>query len=846
MIGSYDFPLVVLSVFIAVLASYAALDLAGRVTAARGFARTLWLYGGAAAMGFGIWAMHYVGMLAFRLPIPVQYDWPTVLLSLFAAISASGVALVIVSYKEVNFARAALGSLPMGGGIASMHYIGMAAMRMPATCHYSAWIVAVSVLLAVFTSLFALLLTSQFRDVMASGGLQKVRSALAMGAAIASMHYTGMAAASFTASPLDNAALRHALTIPSSGLAFIIVVTLLLLGFVLVLAFLDRRFAAQLFSATELAPLLLDFAPAAIYAIDTAGRCTFCNQSFLKWTGYTSSQEIRGKHIHKLIHHTKPDGTRYPTADCPAYEALRIGRGTHGEELLWRKDGSSFPAEYWAHPVQRLGQVIGCVVTFVDIAQRKHAERLLQDSESKHRVFFETSADAHLLMDETGFLDCNPAALQMFHYTSKADLLALHPSEFSPPNQPDGSSSRIAADQRIAATFQHGSQRFIWIHRRANGEPFPAEVCLTVLTLAGKRALLGTIRDMTESQRVQDELRQSASRFKLAAESAHLGVWEHNFETNIVTWDQRMCELHGVDPPKFGGTFDDWAKSVHPDDFPAAAAEVQAAIAAPGEFRSEFRVVLPSGQIRFIEAHGLVLASPTGLPQRIIGVNSDVTERKLAATAMLEAKEKAEAASRAKSEFLANVSHELRTPLNGIIGMTGLALETALTPEQREYLQTVKLSANSLLSVIDDILDFSRIEAGRIELDLADFDLRDSLETLLRTFAAAASQKGLKLRCEVAPDVPQILCGDFSRLRQALANIIGNAVKFTDGGEIMVHVRTESHTGDDFTLRFTISDTGLGIPAGKLESIFDAFFQVDGSATRKHGGTGLGLRFPSA
>src|SRR5579863_393359 len=222
MVGSYDYRLVALSVVIAVLASYAALDLAGRVTSARGGARTLWLSGGATAMGLGIWSMHYVGMLAFRLPVPVQYDWPTVFLSLLAAILASSIALFVVSRSKTGVLRAVLGSVFMGSAIAGMHYIGMAAMRLPAMCHFSRGVVTISVVLAIVISLVALSLTFYFRGETRSGGWRKALSAIVMGVAIPIMHYTGMAAASFTPSTSVNGDLSHALRISSLGMAAII------------------------------------------------------------------------------------------------------------------------------------------------------------------------------------------------------------------------------------------------------------------------------------------------------------------------------------------------------------------------------------------------------------------------------------------------------------------------------------------------------------------------------------------------------------------------------------------------------------------------------------------------
>src|ERR1700704_3911313 len=250
LIGSYNYALVALSVLIAMFASYAALDLAGRVTAASGWTRAIWLLGGAGASGTGIWSMHYIGMLAFILPIPVAYHWPTVLLSLFAAILASVVALGVVSRQKMGLFRALAGSVLMGTGIASMHYIGMAAMRLPAICQFNSFLVVLSVVFAVLISLAALWITFHFRDEKKGVDREKLAGAVVMGAAIPVMHYTGMAAVSFTPSgmPME---LSHAVTISTVGTAGIAAVTFVVLGMALLTSWVDRRFAAQTLELQE-------------------------------------------------------------------------------------------------------------------------------------------------------------------------------------------------------------------------------------------------------------------------------------------------------------------------------------------------------------------------------------------------------------------------------------------------------------------------------------------------------------------------------------------------------------------------------------------------------------------
>jgi two-component system sensor histidine kinase/response regulator len=244
---------------------------------------------------------------------------------------------------------------------------------------------------------------------------------------------------------------------------------------------------------------------------------------------------------------------------------------------------------------------------------------------------------------------------------------------------------------------------------------------------------------------------------------------------------------------------------------------------------------------RILHTRKIPLLDETGKPTHLVGISTDITLAQQTAVALQQAKEAAEAASRAKGEFLANVSHEIRTPMNGILGMTELALDTELTSQQREFLTMVKASADALLEVINDILDFSKIEAGKLDLDRVAFALRDSLGDTTKTLALRAHKKSLELACWVPPEVPDHLVGDPGRLRQIVVNLLGNALKFTEKGEVVVRVEVASRTEEAVLLHFGVRDTGIGIAPDKQQMIFAPFVQADGSTTRKYGGTGLGL-----
>jgi two-component system sensor histidine kinase/response regulator len=351
--------------------------------------------------------------------------------------------------------------------------------------------------------------------------------------------------------------------------------------------------------------------------------------------------------------------------------------------------------------------------------------------------------------------------------------------------------------------------------------------------------MIGVSYDITERKEAENRLIEANERFALAAEAASLGFWDLDIETRSVRWDPQMFRLFGVEPTDEGARAFRF-KQVHADDQTRVDEEIRNAIAGTRSFDSEYRIVRPDHRVRHVKSAASLQRDATGAGGRLIGVCFDITDRKQAQRELEHARDAAEAANRTKSDFLAVMSHEIRTPMNGIMGMNALLLDTKLTPRQRKMGETIRHSADSLLTIIDDILDISKLEAGKFDLEKIGFNLDSVLKGAIDLLAPRAEEKNLSFSADMTAISRRALYGDPTRLRQIVLNLLANAIKFTEHGDITVTVATTDAEGSART-RFEVKDTGPGVNDEAKRRLFKPFEQADGSITRRFGGTGLGL-----
>jgi PAS domain S-box-containing protein len=391
--------------------------------------------------------------------------------------------------------------------------------------------------------------------------------------------------------------------------------------------------------------------------------------------------------------------------------------------------------------------------------------------------------------------------------------------------------------------IQHGRSIGVLLLYSADKNAFDEEV-VRLLTHMGRNVVFALDNFKREAERgaAEEQLRAADARLKRATRGANDGLWELDVASREMWVSEHFADMFGFEQQEFLGTRQKFFEILNTDDAARLREAIERSIREDTLVDVEVRAKTNAGEAtRWYRVRGAVERNAEGVPLTVSGSQRDITQRQQYALALLEATETAAAANKAKSQFLANMSHEIRTPMNGVIGMIELLLETQLNPMQLDYAETVRDSASALLTVINDILDFSKVEAGKLDLELLDMDMRDTIEDVARLLAIQAHAKGLEVIALIDPSLPDLLQGDAGRLRQVLLNLGGNAVKFTQKGEVSIECKVAQRDDRGVIVRCEIRDTGTGIPASRVDALFTAFTQVDASTTRRFGGTGLGL-----
>lgn len=826
-LSSYDPALVLLSLAISVFAAGMALQLAGEArNSDHLIARQVTILTGSLALGGGIWAMHFLGMLAFELCASVRFDLGITLLSMLPSLGASWVALNLLARPNLSAVQLCVGGVLVGAGIGAMHYSGMAAMQMAPLLRYDPWMFALSIVVAVALAIVALWVRFGLEGRLPALWALLL-SALVMGLAISGMHYTGMAAARFVGTPesqvpmsvADSGYIAIAITLLTVALTVFVVAVNTLLRY--------RRLSQQLKASEQHLRSIFDTALDAIVTIDHEGRVRSANRAVKRLFGW-EPQAMVGMHIRSLVparlvvEVEKRLAYYLRTGDMsvPEGEHELVGLTCSGEEKPIRISVGITHAEH--RPL--------FVVFVADISERQSMEKALRDSERQYRSLIGNipGVSFRCLLDRDWSMLFISDAVQTLTGWSADDFISrrcsiadlYHPDDYQ----------RVAGE--VVEAIEQGRNYTVEfrLFDRGGAEHWIWESGSAVCDEYGvPRWIDGVMLDQTETKR-----RNAEYEGKVTAISKAMALTEFDLDGTILDINDNALALFGYDKAEVIGQHHAMfcpPELVVSEQYRQVWAELSA-----GHFRTgEYRRIGKGGREVWIQASYNPILDTDGKPFKVVKLATDLTPRRVMEQELRAARDRAEAAAAARSSFLANMSHEIRTPMNAIIGFTDLLLETSLSSEQRRHLSTVQQSSRSLLGLLNDILDTAKLDRGAIELEHLDFSLRELCEQVVATQRLAAENKGLQLHLEYPVTVSDLFCGDPLRLQQVLMNLLGNAVKFTQQGEVRLEV-----SGEPGAIRLAVRDTGIGIASDRLDKIFEPFAQADASMSRRFGGTGLG------
>ncbi len=572
------------------------------------------------------------------------------------------------------------------------------------------------------------------------------------------------------------------------------------------------------------------------------------NLAYLKWFGLRPEQ-IMGKRMQELL------GSELFKTNLPYVEKVLSGAAQTFEREILTPDGTMrySLAHYLPDVVD--GEVQGFFVIVHDVTElaNKRAE-FARLNVLLSNVLDASSEVAIIATDAEGLISVfNSGAEKLLGYRADEMINLQSPAVFHLAQEVIERGEELSRefDQDIAGfrVFVHlpemrGAETRLWTYVCKDGRKVRVSLTVTAMRDAQGQIVgyLGLARDVTEELKKNADLIEAKEQLELATAIASLGVWTWIVDSDQLHWSHFMFQLYNLNENEQGTvSYQTWLSRVHPQDQARAEADLENALLHGIEYASAFRVLHNDGSVRYVEARAFIERNEQGQAVRVTGVNLDVTERKQFELSLMEAKSVAERANTARGTFLANMSHEIRTPLNAVLGMLQLLSRSNLDKRQHEYTQNATTAAKSLLALLNDILDFTKIDVGRLELDPHHFELDAFLQNLAVVLRGNVGEKELEILFDIDNKLPKVICADQLRLQQIFINLCGNAIKFTQHGYVLLSMRLLAMDNDSVELRIQVSDTGIGIRQEQQESIFEAFSQAESSTTRKYGGSGLGL-----